>query len=153
MAPSPYIRGIRERLGQQLLLLPSVTVLCQDDAGRVLLVRQVDSGQWATIGGAVEPDEDPRVAAIREAKEEAGIDVQLGQVLDVLGGPAFRIRYSNGDEVAYVTSVFDARVVGGELAGDGEETNEVAWFERGGLAEADLGSFARASLAALGWLS
>lgn len=153
MAPSPYIRRLRERVGQQLLLLPSVTVLCRDDAGRVLLVRQVDSGQWATIGGMVEPDEDPRAAAVREAKEEAGIDVELGRILDVLGGPGFRVRYPNGDETAYVTIVFDAQVISGELAADGEETNECAWFEQGSLDEADLGPFARASLAALGWLS
>ncbi len=153
MAPSPYIRRLRERVGQQLLLLPSVTVLCRDDTGRILLVRQVDSGQWATIGGMVEPDEDPRAAAVREAKEEAGIDVELGRILDVLGGPVFRVRYPNGDETAYVTIVFDARVISGELAADGEETNECAWFEQGSLDEADLGPFARASLAALGWLS
>src|SRR5687768_2430179 len=37
---SDHVRSLRERVGHDLLLLPSVAVLVQDDHGRVLLVRQ-----------------------------------------------------------------------------------------------------------------
>lgn len=152
MAISPYIARLRERIGNDLLLLPSVTVLCEDEGGRLLLVRHSDSDRWGTIGGLVEPDESPRRAAIREAKEEAGVDVELTEILDVLGGPEYRIRYPNGDAAAYVTTVFGARITSGDPAPDGDETTEVRWFDDEALARADLGPFARAQLAALGRL-
>lgn len=128
MPISPFVRGLRDRVGSDLLLLPSTSVLPRDDEGRILLVRLADTGRWATIGGAVEPFESPQQGAVREAEEEAGVEVALGAVLAVLGGPEYLVRYPNGDVTAYVVTVFDARVVAGEPRPDGEETVEVAWF-------------------------
>ncbi|MFA5884675.1 MAG: NUDIX domain-containing protein [Acidimicrobiia bacterium] len=124
MPISPYVVDLRARIGRRLLLLPSVTVLPHDDDGRVLLVRSVGSGMWDTIGGMVEPDEHPADAAVREASEEAGVDVDLVGIVAVLGGPQFRLTYPNGDEAAYVVTVFDAVVVGGEPRHDDVETAE-----------------------------
>lgn len=152
MPISPYIRRLREHVGHDLLLVPSVAVLPRDDDGRILLVRQSDDGRWATIGGAVEIDEDPRDSAIRETREEAGVDVELTGILDVLGGPGFRRTYPNGDRTAYVSTVFGARVVGGQPRPDHEETTEVAWFAPADLEALDLGNFARLSLTHLGLL-
>ena len=135
---SPFLTEIRAMVGNHLLVLPSVAVLPWDSQGRVLLVRQADSGQWATIGGAVEPDETSQSAAAREAAEEAGIGVELARVRAVLGGPGLRVRYPNGDQTSYVTTVFDARVVSGDPRPDGDEILDVAWFTPSRLAEADL---------------
>ena len=55
MGISPYIRRLRERVGHDLVLLPSVAVLARDEEGRLLLVREAETGLWQTIGGAVEP--------------------------------------------------------------------------------------------------
>lgn len=143
MAISPYIASVRRRVGHDLLLLPSVAVLPVDALGRVLLVRQVDSGQWATIGGLVEVDESPEEAGIREAREEAGVTVELVRLLAALGGPEFRVTYSNGDRVAYVGSVYSARVIAGEATHDGDETSEVAWFEHEAIPSLPLGSLNR----------
>jgi 8-oxo-dGTP pyrophosphatase MutT (NUDIX family) len=150
---SPYIRRLRERVGHELLVLPSVTVLPRDDEGRILLVRLADGG-WATIGGSVEPDEAPADAAVREAREEAGVDVVLGPIVAALGGPDFRVRYPNGDETAYVAVVYYAALADGaaDPAPDDEETVEVAWVSPEELHELDLGPFARATFAALGLL-
>ena len=49
MGMSPYVRGIRERIGTDLLLLPAVSVLIWDDDGRLLLVRGADTGTWQMI--------------------------------------------------------------------------------------------------------
>lgn len=64
MPASEYVLSLRERIGTDLLLLPTVAVLARDEMGRVLLVRHVESGRWATVGGAIEPDESPIDAAL-----------------------------------------------------------------------------------------
>ncbi len=128
MAISPYIRDLRAMIGHTMLLLPSVAVLPRRSDGGLLLVRNIDTGLWQTIGGAIEPDESPRDAAIREAFEEAGVTVELTRLLDVLGGPEFRINYPNGDRAAYVSAVFEAVVTSGNPQADGDETSAVAWW-------------------------
>lgn len=74
---SPYLKRIRSLVGNELLLLPSVTVLVFDDEGRVLLARHSGTGRWVAPGGMVEPDECPSQAALRETREETGCEVEL----------------------------------------------------------------------------
>jgi len=45
--------------------------------GRVLLVHHRQLDRWLPLGGHIELDEDPEQAALREAKEESGLDVEL----------------------------------------------------------------------------
>ena len=117
---------MRERVVHDLVLLPSVAVLVWDGEGRLLLVREAETRLWQTIGGAVEPDESPAQAAVREAVDEAGVVVQLDGIRGMVGGPQFRMTYPNGDLVSYVPTIFDARVIDGDLRADGEETIDVA---------------------------
>lgn len=131
-------------------MLPSVAVLPRDDEGRILFVRLADSGRWATIGGAVEPDESPQDAAIRETQEEAGVTVRLDDLLTVLGGPEFRVTYPNGDVTSYVVSVFDATVTAGVPRPDGDETIEVQWWPPDGLPYAQMGTLTLALLRGVG---
>ena len=93
------------------------------------MVRLIESGQWATIGGGIEPDESPAEAALREAEEEAGITLRLGPIVAVLGGPEYRVTYANGDRAAYVVTAFEAEVVGGAPRPDQDETSAVEWWE------------------------
>lgn len=143
VAISPYIASIRRRIGTDLLLVPTVAVLPVDDDGRILLVRQIDTGRWATIGGTVEPDEAPEEAARREALEEAGVAVRLRRLLTALGGSEYRITYPNGDEAACIPIVFDATVESGTARPDGEETCEVGWFRPDELDAVDINDLNR----------
>jgi 8-oxo-dGTP pyrophosphatase MutT (NUDIX family) len=146
VAISPYIAAIRRRIGTDLLLVPTVAVLPRDGSGRILFVRQVDSGSWATIGGTIEPDETPEEAARREALEEAGVVVHLDRLLLVLGGPDYRITYPNGDQAACVPTVYEATVESGDPAPDHDETSEVGWFHPADLSRLDLNGLNRALL-------
>lgn len=128
MAISPYLARLRERVGHDLVLLASVAVLPRDAEGRILLVLNRDTGLWQTIGGAVEPDETPQDAARREALEEAGVEVELGALMGVFGGPEYRLTYPNGDQAAYISTVFEARVRSGMPHPDNVETAGVEWF-------------------------
>src|SRR3970040_2781226 len=98
MPISEYVRRMRARVGTDLVLMPSVSVLAFDDRGRVLLVRHAETGRWVIPGGTVEPLDAPADAAVREIWEETGIRVELVRVLGVYGGPEFRVRYGHGGE-------------------------------------------------------
>lgn len=56
-------------------------------AGRVLLTQRKSgthlAGAWELPGGKVEPDEDPRDAVARELREELGVEITVGDILDV----------------------------------------------------------------------
>ncbi len=147
---SPYLRGLRERVGHDLLVVAAVAVLAWDERGRLLLVREADTGRWQTVGGAIDPDESPQQAAAREAHEETGIVIEIDGIRGVAGGPQFRLLYPNGDLVSYVSTVFDARVVAGEPCADGEETTEVGWFSVQELGEVELTPFTMALFEAVG---
>ena len=150
VAISPYIKWLRDLVGHELLVLPSAAVVPRDADGRVLLVRLSDSGQWAVVGGAVEPDESPEDAAVREAQEEAGVTVRLGAILAVLGGPEYRVTYPNGDQTSYVSTVYDASVIAGSPTPDGDETLEARWWDVDALPYGEMSNFTRALLGALG---
>lgn len=152
MAMSDYLQGLRGLIGRRLLLMPSVSVLVLDHEDRLLLVRHADSGLWGLVGGAVEVDEKPEEAALRETAEETGLEVELTRLVTALGGPGFRVTYSNGDETAYVSIVYEARPVGGRERADGDEVLEVGWFASADLPSVDLGRIALATLHEVGRL-
>lgn len=84
----------------------AVGVLCLRD-DRLLLVRRAmdpERGRWALPAGFLDHGEDAREAARREVAEETGVEVEVGDVLDVFG-PAplflmFRARWLAGEPVA-----------------------------------------------------
>jgi 8-oxo-dGTP pyrophosphatase MutT (NUDIX family) len=125
---SDYVRDLRGRVGHAPLHLPSVAVAIRDDAGRIVLVRNRDTGVWQTVGGAIDPGESPEEAARREAREETGLDVELTRLIGAYGGPEFRLTYPNGDVCDYVAIVYAGRAVAGELRPDEDEVSEVRWF-------------------------
>jgi 8-oxo-dGTP pyrophosphatase MutT (NUDIX family) len=127
MGMSDYVKQLRAKVGHDLLFWPSVACLIRDDAGRILFVQHVD-GHWTFPAGAMDPGERPAEAAAREVLEEAGIVVEPTRIAGVYGGgAAFHGTYSNGDEVAWVTILFEAHVVSGEPAPSDDETAEVRW--------------------------
>jgi 8-oxo-dGTP diphosphatase len=97
------------------------------DGDRVLLVRRGHEplkGEWSVPGGAVEIGETLRIAIAREVREETGLDVEVGPVVDVLD----RVRVDDDGRVRfhYVLIDFVCRPVGGSLA-CGSDADEAAW--------------------------
>ena len=153
MSISAHLARLRAVVGHDLLLLPSVSVLPVDQAGRLLLVRHTghDDG-WGVLGGAVEVGESPAEAAVREAREEIGVDIRLVRLLDVLGGADYQVNYPNGDRTAYVTAVYQATIINGSPAVSDDELTDVAWFAPEQLSRLELSRFSRALLSATGYL-
>jgi 8-oxo-dGTP pyrophosphatase MutT (NUDIX family) len=127
MPISDYLRAVRAKVGHDFLLATAATGLVFDDAGRVLLARHSNAGLWVAPGGAIDPDESPVDAVVREVFEETGLHVEPVNLLGVFGGPSFRVHYANGDETGYVMVVFECRVLGGTPTPDGEEILELRW--------------------------
>lgn len=152
MAISDYLRRLRERIGHELVLLPAVCVLIWNDDGQLLLMREAQTGRWQTVGGMIDPDESPWDAAVREAEEETGLTVRLERLRTALGGPGYRVHYPNGDLCSYVSIVFDAVVLAGELSGD-DEVEELRWFDLDDVGALDLDPLNRHLLRDVGVLN
>jgi ADP-ribose pyrophosphatase YjhB (NUDIX family) len=110
-------------------MLPSVTACVFDDQGRMLVARHTEMNDlWCPPGGIVEPDEAPGDALARELREELGLGIQLRGLIGAYGGPSFRTTYLNGDQVAYVITVYGCTVDTGPAEPDGVEIAEVRWI-------------------------
>lgn len=130
MTASDYILEMRSKVGHVPLLLPSATVVVREpgDSGRVLMGLHQDHDLWLFPGGCIDPGERPADAGAREVFEETGLIVEITGLMGVFGGgPPHRVSYPNGDVVDYVTSLFEATVVGGELVADDLELGELRW--------------------------
>jgi ADP-ribose pyrophosphatase YjhB (NUDIX family) len=108
-------------------------MIVRDDKGRILLIRNADFNSWTPPGGSIEPDEPPEEAAIREMREETGLLVEPVRIIGVYGGPEYRFVYPNGDIASYVATVFECKVVSGEMAPDYEESLDVRYFSEAEL--------------------
>ncbi len=97
-----------------------------DEVGRVLLQRRGDSRLWGFPGGAVELGETPEQAAIREVKEETGLDVKAVRLLGVYTD--MDMRYPNGDQAQSICLTYELKAVGGQLMQDGQETVDLQYF-------------------------
>lgn len=99
-----------------------------DDQQRLLLQRRSDNGNWALPGGTMETGETADQCAVREVKEETGYQIEIIRLIGVYSDPQHTtIAYPDGNTVAYVSLLFEGRVVGGERALSDEST-DVGWF-------------------------
>jgi len=94
--------------------------------GRVLLVKRAIQpflGRWDIPGGFLEEDEHPEAGAVREVREETGLEVQLTGLLGF-----YVDRYCYGDEGDYCLNIyFLAEVVGGREHPD-DDADDLSWF-------------------------
>ena len=124
--PTPdFIVELRRQVGHTPLWLSGANaIVLRDD--EVLLIRRSDTGDWAPISGIVEPGESPDVTVVREAAEEAGVEIEVERMvwLDVTEV----VEYANGDVTQYLDHGFRCRYVGGEPGPVDGEATEVAWF-------------------------
>jgi 8-oxo-dGTP diphosphatase len=110
------------------------------EGDRVALVRRGHlplAGEWSIPGGVLEVGETLRQATVREALEETGLKVEVGELLGVydrvLRDPDQRTRYH------YVLIDFLCRRIAGEFRA-ADDAAEARWFSRaevGGLALAE----------------
>jgi 8-oxo-dGTP pyrophosphatase MutT (NUDIX family) len=130
---SEHLQRIRQKVGHDLLVLPSAAVAIHDEEKRLLLGLHAEKKLWVLPGGLIEPGELPADGAVREVWEEMGLVVELTGILGVYGGEPLVIQYSNGDRASYVTVLFSGRISRGTLEADGQEILEARYFSRAEL--------------------
>lgn len=108
--------------------------------GKVLLVDHKKLGKWLPVGGHIRPKETPDQAMIREAKEEAGLDVEIisekypddDPDVEMLSRPDHvqleRIVERADEEHQHIDFVYICKVRGEENEHKGSE--EWKWFSK-----------------------
>jgi ADP-ribose pyrophosphatase YjhB (NUDIX family) len=116
---------------------PSVNVVVANRAGDVLLIRRSDNDNWAVPGGAVDLGESLVQAAVRETREETGIDCQVTWLVGIYTAPPRHVILYTSNPRAWqeFSIVLTARATGGDPERS-EESSEVRWVPR-----VDLGGY------------
>ena len=100
------------------IYLAASTAIIQAD--RILLIQREDFRVWELPGGDVDAGESLAQAAIREAREETGLEIELTRLVGM---------YSLvGARHTLVTAVFAARTTGPVATPDPREISDIGWF-------------------------
>lgn len=112
---------------------------------RVLLHRHKKFGSLLPVGGHVDRDELPEETAIREAKEEAGLDIELYNPDAVLFPdcrrlvrPVHMLLINMNEFHQHIDFLFYARTQTDQLAPARGETEQLFWYNRDELLTANM---------------
>jgi 8-oxo-dGTP pyrophosphatase MutT (NUDIX family) len=103
-------------------LVVAASAVVTDAEGRILLQRRRDNDLWALPGGGMEMGDSLPGTAVREVKEETGLDVEITGLVGTYTDPRHIIAYTDGEVRRQFNVCFTARVTGGELAISDEST-------------------------------
>ncbi|MFC0005525.1 NUDIX hydrolase [Micromonospora siamensis] len=113
-------------------IVVAVTVFVQDEQGRVLLIQRTDNGLWALPGGAQDFGEYIAETAVRETREETGINVEVTGVIGIYTNPNHVVEYSDGEVRQQFSICFRGRYVDGNPR-TSTESSAVQWVARSKL--------------------
>ncbi|KQL40241.1 hypothetical protein AN960_07140 [Bacillus sp. FJAT-25509] len=101
-----------------------VYTLIYDDLNKSVLMVQNENEVWTLPGGAVEENETLKQAAVREAYEETGLEVEVGNIVAI--NEAFFPE--RGHHAILIT--FSAKIIGGNLViSQEEEILQIKWMD------------------------
>ena len=106
----------------------AVGAVVGNDAGEILLVQRADSGVWLYPTGWADIGYSASEVAVKEVKEETGIDVVPERIIAVLDG--LRLNFT---QIPLYSLVFQCRMTGGELQAHPLECRDVGWFAEDSL--------------------
>lgn len=122
-----YIKKVRKKFGHDELILNYAGCIIFDEQNRLLLQKRSDCEKWGFLGGMVEFGESVGEAAVREVKEESGLDVEITSLYGVYS--KYFAEYTNGDKAQPIVHLFNAKIIGGERIEQNDETLELKFFD------------------------
>lgn len=118
-------------------VVPSASAIVTDEQGRVLLVKRRDNTLWALPGGGHDIGESIEQTAIREVKEETGLDVEVTGLVGIYTNPNHIVAFTDGEVRQQFSLCFTTELRGGELAIDREST-DIAWTAPADIGQLDM---------------
>lgn len=132
----PYCRGKLSYRGDNYQCLvckrkvftcsyPGVSVLPAKDGAVLIAKRAKDpkKGTWDSIGGFLKEGESPPAAALRETKEETGLNIKLTNFLGI-----YTDKYEyEGENYETLNLYYLAEITGGEILPE-DDVSELVWF-------------------------
>jgi 8-oxo-dGTP diphosphatase len=105
---------------------PTVDIIIEQGEGIVLILRRNEPRQWAIPGGFCDYGESLEETAVREAREETGLEVKLIEQFHTYSNPRRDPRQHN------ITTVYIARPTGGSLQAQ-DDAQEIGVFSEDAL--------------------
>lgn len=94
---------------------------------QVYLVKRMDNGTWCMPGGAQDLGETPVQCAVREFKEESGLDIEVLDILGVFSSLNYKYVHYKWKTNQFVHILFYGKMIGGS-ATTSDETTDAGWF-------------------------
>ena len=124
---------------------PAAAVGLFDSSGNILLLRRKDNDKWTMPGGTLDFGESLADCAIREVREETGLQIRITGLIGTYTDPHILIAYTDGEVRQEFTFVYAAEIESGELKID-DESKEVARVPLSSAAEVPLAESLRRRL-------
>lgn len=128
-----YIMNLREYVGHEPLIGIGATTLVFNDKKELLLNLRSDTNTWGIPGGSMELYETIEETAVRELKEEAGINADKLELVTVLSGKDYYFEYPNGDKMCTVIVLFKVLNYVGEIKVSDNESKKLDFFSLNNL--------------------
>jgi ADP-ribose pyrophosphatase YjhB (NUDIX family) len=107
-------------------LRPATAVALFNSGGELLLLHRKDNNKWTMPGGTLDFGESLTDCAIREVREETGLQIRITGLIGTYTDPHILIAYSDGEVRQEFTFVYAAETESGELKID-DESKEASW--------------------------
>ncbi len=124
-----YVKYIRDRVGHDAINLTGVNILIINKNSQILLQRRgTFPYKWGLVGGITELGESLEETAIRESKEETGLDIKGLKLLGTTSGEKCYMDLPNGDKAYFITVGYFTKSFSGVLNIDDFETKDLKFF-------------------------
>ena len=114
-----------------------VGLIIKNDRSKILMEKRSDNGMWGLPGGGVEPGETIMETALRETREETGLNININGLLGVYSDPSDGriVTYpDNGDIVHIIDIILTAEIESGDIV-ISDESLDLRFYDMTSLPE------------------